>query len=236
MPTSGIGMRRVSQIADWRGDRAELALGRAGMARSATAHRLGPRAGISSASAFTLLELLATLAVMMLMLGLVLPGLGATRTAVMRSQARDLATHLELARQRAVVTGKTHRLWLDAEESRYRVEWLVSEREALGEPPEDLPPLDLGGDTPIPLSPRTAGQREFRPVPNRFGNDSRLSEGLFFAGVQTPEGWLERGQIAVVFDRDGTADAAEIVISDADDRRIILEVRPLLDAVRVRDE
>ena len=175
------------------------------------------------------------MAVMALLLGLVLPGLGATRNAELRSEARDLAGRLELARRQAVTTGRPHRVLIHLEEGAYRVEWFVSESDSLGAPPEPAPELDLRGDAPIPLAPPIESDVEYRPVPNRFGRDRWLGGELFFAGVETNDGWLEHGTVAVVFDRDGTADPAEIVIAHEDGREIALQVRPLLDVVRVRD-
>lgn len=227
MPTSAIGTRRPSPSAEPVGGRPELELRAIDMHPSTRTRR---RAG------FTLLELMATVAVMMVMLGLVVPGLGATRSAKLRSEARDLASRLELARQLAVMTGRPHRVLIDIDRSAYRVDWLASENEARGEEPEAPSPLDLTGETPIPLSPPTRDRLQFYPVSNRFGSNSYLDSTLFFAGVLTDEGWLDRGEVGVMFESDGTTDPAEIVIADSGDRQITLEVRPLLDVVRVRDD
>jgi prepilin-type N-terminal cleavage/methylation domain-containing protein len=186
---------------------------------------------------FTLLELMAVVAVIALIVGLVLPGLGATRSALLRSQAREIAALLELARQRAVITGKPHRVLIGVDEGMFRLDWFASENETLGlEPGSEPPPLDLSGDSPIPLSPPLDRSLDYRPVPGRFGRDRWLGEGFAFEGVDTPEGWLDQGDVAVVFQRDGTTDAAEIAIVDRDQRRIFLELRPLVERVRIRDE
>lgn len=185
---------------------------------------------------FTLLELMAVLLVMMMMAGLLLPQFGVTRTAQLRGEARTLAANLELARQRSVMTGKVHRLWIDLDSSTYRLEWQVSESEALGEPEKAEAEFELRADTPIPMAPPSAGRRDFVPTSDRYGNDRTLDSELLFAGIETPSGWIDRGQVGIAFERDGSTDAAEIVIQDPDDRRIVLEVRPLLDSVRIRDE
>ena len=54
-------------------------------------------------------------------------------------------------------------------------------------------------------------------------------------GIETPEGWIERGDSFIVFDRDGTASYTEIFIDDPSGRQIALDVMPLADAVRIRD-
>ena len=43
------------------------------------------------------------------------------------------------------------------------------------------------------------------------------------------------GLVNIVFDGDGTTDPAELVVSDLEGRMVVLEVRPLLDRVVVRD-
>ena len=49
------------------------------------------------------------------------------------------------------------------------------------------------------------------------------------------EGWIARGEVGVAFDHDGTASYTEIHIDDESGRRVALDVRPLADAVVVRD-
>ena len=51
-----------------------------------------------------------------------------------------------------------------------------------------------------------------------------------------PEGWIERGEVVVVFQWDGSSDAAQIVISDPDSRSVDLDIAPLLEMVRIREE
>ncbi|MCZ6464009.1 MAG: prepilin-type N-terminal cleavage/methylation domain-containing protein [Proteobacteria bacterium] len=187
---------------------------------------------------FTLLEIMATVLVMALMLGLVLPGLGATRTAELRDNARELAAHLEMARQRAVMTGVPHRVLLSIDESAYRIEWYASEEIDLEEEEDEElgESRALGGATPLSLSPPRGEDVRFRPLPSRFGRDVRLRDEFLFEGVQTPEGWLDSGQVGVAFYRDGTSDTTEIVIGDGEGRRLSLDVLPLLDVVRIRDD
>lgn len=180
-----------------------------------------------------------------LLLALVVPGLSTTRVATIRATAREMAAHLELARQRAVMTAAPHRVLIDLEEGAYRVEWYVSEARATGQP-EAPPTLDVPSDDPadylspveqeISLAPPEDDGTAFHPIPNRAGRFSYLDDRLYFEGVDTSEGWLEGGEVEVVFDWDGTTDSTEIVISDVDDHTMRLEVRPLLDMVRIVEE
>lgn len=205
----------------------------------------GPAAGPGHAGrsrrGFTLLELLAVVTILGLAMALVLPNIGATQGVVLTNEARGLAATLEFTRQRAAMTGRPHRLLVGVEDGLYRIEWFVSDEEAEaaseaedgGPAPAPWEELDLASGDAIPLSPPRTGWREYRPIPSRFGRDRWLADGIDFAGVQTPEGWLDSGDVAVVFDRDGTTDAAEIEIVDDDGRTMVLEVRPLQDVVRI---
>jgi prepilin-type N-terminal cleavage/methylation domain-containing protein len=199
-----------------------------------TTDRAAPR----DDAGFTLVELMATVAVLGLLLALFVPGLGPTRSAALRSQARDRAAHLELARQRAVMTGKPHRVLVALEDGSYQLEWLATESDVAPQDPDAAAPpppqeLDLRGEAPVPLSPPRDETREFRPIPNRFGSREWLDDDFHFEGVENADGFVDRGFVSFVFDRDGTTDAAQIAIADEDGNLIFLEVRPLLDVVRI---
>lgn len=200
----------------------------------------GPRpAPVSLRAGFTLLELLATVAVIALMMGLVLPNLGIAKRSALTRNARELASTLEMARQRATMTGRAHRVLIGVERGSYRLEWFVSENEALG-PQNEVEPSGVDnagpGAEPISLSPPRDRTVEFRPIPSRLGRDEWLDDDFHFDGVETPEGWLDSGEVGVVFQDDGSTDAAQIVISDAEDERIVLDILPYLEIVRIRHE
>ncbi len=63
-----------------------------------------------------------------------------------------------------------------------------------------------------------------------------LSDPFYFDGIETSDGWLEEGLVAVVFNADGTTDSAQVVITDPDGFAATLDVLPLLDSVRIRHE
>jgi type II secretory pathway pseudopilin PulG len=188
-----------------------------------------------SAAAFTLLELLAIVAIFALMTTFVLPNIGAVRDRALRSQAQRLAAQLELARQRAVVTGTPHRLLIDLDGAAYRLEWLEGGGHIAAPKPSDPVEYDVRGSTPLPLAAPRAARAEYEPVPGRFGDFQYLDSEFGFAGIETPEGWIEQGDSFIAFDRDGTASYTEILIDDESGRQIVLDVLPLADAVRIRD-
>jgi len=184
---------------------------------------------------FSLIEILAVVLILGLLMTVLFPAIGAGGGRNLRKQGDRVAATLELARQRAVMTGKTHRAVLDLEKGAFAIEWLVSDATAFGEDPVEEVVAD-GADGTVDLSPPLAEERNYHPIPSKFGGFERLDRGFFFEGVDTPEGWIESGEVYVVFDWDGATDAAQIVISDPDNRSIDLDVAPLLETVRIREE
>jgi type II secretory pathway pseudopilin PulG len=177
---------------------------------------------------------MAVVLILGLMMSLLLPALGAGGGRALRKQADRVAASLELARQRAVVTGKPHRVVLDLEGGRFWIDWLVDEAQAFGEEgetPEPPPP-----DGVLDLSAPVEDDADYYPIPSKLGHVESLEKGYFFEGVDTPEGWIESGETYVVFDWDGSSDAVQIVISDPDLRSIDLDVAPLFEVVRIHEE
>jgi len=186
---------------------------------------------------FTLIEIMAVVLIIGLMTTLILPSLGATSRRDLLRQARELASHLELARQRAVMMRVPHRVLIDLEQGGYFIEWYVNEDGALGPTHRGGgPELEPENPGPLSLTPPVDETFSYRPIPSSFGKDQWLAEGFFFEGVDTAEGWFESGMVAIVFDSDGTTDAAQIVISDPDSQSVDLDVAPLLEMVRIRVE
>jgi prepilin-type N-terminal cleavage/methylation domain-containing protein len=183
---------------------------------------------------FTLIEILSVVAILALVAAVVVPNLGAIQARRLRAEAERLASHLELARQRAVMTGVPHRVAIDLDQAEYRLEWL-------GDPDgaDDAAPapaeLDLSGNAPLPLSAPQVAERDFQPMPGMFGQTVVLEDPLVFEGLQTPEGWITRGDSYVAFDRDGTTSWTEIYLEDGSGQSIGLQVQPLDDRVRIID-
>jgi type II secretion system protein H len=182
---------------------------------------------------FTLIEILAVVLILALLATFVAPNLGALRERRLNNGALQLAAQIELARARSVVTGVPHRVLFDLEDAGYRIEWLHSD-EAAAAPA--LADLDLNGGSPLPLAAPTASDREFEPIPGLYGDFVWLEEPLYIAGLDTAEGWIERGDTFIEFGQDGSAAHTEIVIEDGSGRRIVLAVLPLDDAVRFVDD
>lgn len=185
-------------------------------------------------AAFTLIEILAVVAILALVATVVLPNFGALRDRRLRNEAQRLAGQLELARERSVVTGVPHRVEFDLENDGYRVEWLRGGKPP--PPPPDIADLDLRGSSPLPLSAPPQNEDEYKPIPGEFGRFRWLERPLFIAGLETPDGWIDHGDSYVGFTSDGTATATKIVLEDDSGRRVVLAVEPLEDAVRVLDE
>jgi len=184
---------------------------------------------------FTLIEMIAVTLLFAVISGIFVPQIGLLSSRALGNLAKDLAAHIELGRQRAVVTGTPHRIVMDLEAGGYRLQWRVTELEARGAEAEPPPPLDIHGQTPIPMAPPREFELDFHPVPGTAGDFVWLEQDLFFAGLETREGWLDRGEAAVVFRADGTTTGARIHLEDADGKGLVLEILPLSDSVRIID-
>lgn len=191
------------------------------------------------ARGFTLIEILAVVAILALVAAFILPNLGGLRRRALRNEAQQIASQLELARQRAIVTGVPHRVWLELDQAEYRLEWLgqnSEEEEALAELPVADADLDLSGNTPLELSAPPARVLDYHPIPGNFGDLQVVAEPFYFSAVETPQGRIERGQVGIEFARDGSAEYTEIYLEDAAGDRIALDVHPLDDRVRIRND
>lgn len=184
---------------------------------------------------FTLIEILAVVAILALVAAFVVPNMGGFRRRALRAEAQQIAAQLELARQRAIVTGVPHRLWIELDQAEYRLEWLAQDPEDAELPAADVE-LDLAGNTPLSLSAPPVRELEYRPIPGNFGNLQVVAEPFYFEAVETPQGRITRGQVSVEFARDGTADYTEIYLQDAAGDQIALDVQPLDERVRIRHD
>jgi len=181
---------------------------------------------------FTLIELMAVVALFILMAALVMPNLSLFQGRKLRDRAENIADHLEFARQRSVMTGAPHRLHIDMREGTYRLEWSVAG--ATEEPAERE--LDEYGRVALSLAPQRTAEAHFQPMPGRFGTRTQLPEELVFASIESDQGIIDDGEFVVAFEPDGTTDYAAITIEDEAGQQLTLEVRPLADAVGIIDE
>lgn len=186
------------------------------------------------AAGFTLIEMLAVVAIFALMAALVAPNLDLVSRRALRHDAETLAARLELARQRSVVTSVPHRVVLDLEGGRWQLQWL---RGGAGEPPppaeEEL--LDPGRAS-LSLDAPAFAELAYAPLQGPLGRWTALDDDVVFNGVETPQGWIERGEAYVAFERDGSASYSLIELGNEDGDVLELEVLPLADTVRIRDE
>lgn len=200
---------------------------------------------------------MAVIAILGMIFAIGAPRLGSNSWRALRDEAESIAASLEFARQRAIMTGTPHRLLIDLGEGGYRVEWLATEDEAfaaitgqapqagaglpltgglLGDPGTGAAGTASGGRTePVSLRPPPRAEREFHPIPNRqLGSFTWLEDALYFVGLESPSGWTEGGEVAIVFEADGTTDFSLLELADVDDNHLTLEIEPLLDRVRRR--
>jgi len=198
--------------------------------------------------AFTLLEILAVVAIFALIAGLAMPNFSALHSRNLKQQAMRLVTQLELARQRSIVTGVPHRLYIDIDGSAYRIEWLASEQMIGGGDDWDsitatgsssasaASTLDEYGRERIDLSPPITETVDYRPVDGIFGRMASLDDSIFFARIETDGGWIDSGETWIRFGHDGSADFTTIEIEHESGPAAILEILPLADTIRVAYE
>ena len=184
---------------------------------------------------FTLLELLAVLLIGGLLMSFVVPNLSVLKSQALRQDAERIVAKADLGRQRAVVTGIPHRMVIDLNNGSYTLEWMGSTgggETAVPIADSELQPFN----TSVSLEPPAQTERSFTPLPGLFGRVEFLADGIEFAEVETPGGRIHSNETFVTFERDGTSSFTTIVLDDPDGRRIILEILPLADTVRIIDE
>ena len=184
---------------------------------------------------FTLLELLAVLVIGALLMSFMLPNVSALRSRNLRQQAERIVAKVDLGRQRAVVTGTPHRMVIDLEDGRYALEWMGSTGETKA--PVQTEDSELQQfDEAISLEPPARTEQSFTPLPGLLGRNESLGDGIRFAEIETPGGWIDSDATFVTFERDGTASFTTIVLDDRDGRQLTLKIQPLADTVRIFHE
>lgn len=207
-----------------------------------------PKYRVATTSGFTLIEIIAVIAIMAMVFAIGIPRLSTSKLRGLRTEAESIAASLEFARQRAIMTGVPHRVLIDLEEGGYRIEWLIDEdgvAEALSDGGGDFADSDFDqnrgesdsdGRQLIDFYPPVRNELDFYPIPNRqLGSFTWLDDSRYFVGLDSSSGWIEGGEVEIVFDADGTTEYTLLEIADASDNHLTLEIEPLLDRVRRRD-
>ena len=186
---------------------------------------------------FTLVELLAVMLILGMLAAIVIPGLSVLGARPLRAQAARLASDLEFARVRSVLLGVPHRVVIDLDRGAWHVEWLVTEAEALDHGTQSDPSVRQAYDPRqrVDLSAPRGETPEYRPVPAQVGQASKLEDQLAFSRIDTSEGPVNRGTVAIGFEQDGTADPVRVVLADARGHVVALDVQPLEQTVEVQD-
>jgi type II secretion system protein H len=185
-------------------------------------------------SGFSLIEMLSVVAIIALVVGVALPNLGIRSRRAMEDEAKQLAATLEFARQRSVMTAVPHRLMIDVEGGAYWLEWLVSESRALGEDdPAELAVYELENRETVPMAPPRGSEQLYRALSGSLGHTTQIQEIIQIDAIETGGGFLERGLVGIVFERDGTSEPAEILLSDQEGNSMRLELAPVADTVRI---
>lgn len=182
----------------------------------------------SNRAGFTLIELIAVVATFALIASMVLPNLDLGGSRAVQNTASDLATALELARERAVMTGREHVVVVDVERGAYWVEWarpLAPDTEA--PPPE-------GEGRALDLVPPPLEGEELVPLEGAFGRPRVVEDPVAILGVELDGGLADTGSVELRFDGDGATDPAVILLGTVDgEHPMRVELEPLADAVAV---
>ena len=175
---------------------------------------------------FTLIEMLAVIAIFGLIAAMVVPNLDLGGSRAVRSDAADFAAAVEFTRQRAVMTGRAHVLHIDVANGAHWVSWAA--------PPEPAPVTDPNAERVLPLVPPDLEVERFVPVPGEFGRPRTTVDGVVIVGVEVAEGLAQEGIVDLRMNGDGSSDPAAVLFSDEDGTYVLrVEIEPLSDIVRI---
>lgn len=196
---------------------------------------------------FTLVELIVVIVLMGIMAAMMVPEMRGTYAhEVLRGGGRDLVSVCAIASSRAVSFNTTHRVHIDPTSRRFRLErrTRTPDRGIAFVPVRDVPGCEgrLGERITVSIRPTPSDavtdSTADAPVPSGSGSFTDAPpvarEGA--EPAETAPGSPELGEAsnhALAFYPDGTADRAQIVLTDADGFGLVLKVNPVTSRVRI---
>ncbi|MCP5067907.1 MAG: prepilin-type N-terminal cleavage/methylation domain-containing protein [bacterium] len=179
--------------------------------------------------AFTLIEMVAVVSLIALVAAIAIPNLGLRSGRATLNEAESLAALLTFGRQRAVMSGEPQRVIVDLDAQRY---WLESLQ---------VPTAEAGGSgtgwaelRELPLVAPRAGEAAYLPAAGPAGRPYTPASGVWLTAIETAEGRIERGRVALPFAWDGSSEATDVWIGTDEADRVILHLPPLADRVGIR--
>ncbi len=169
-----------------------------------------------------------------LLMSLALPNFGALQSHKLRNAAEQIVERIDFGRQRAVMTGRVHRLAIDLDAGTYKLEWQGEAAENAA--PKPKPETEPGIDARLSLAPPPAAERSFQALLGPLGRLETLATGIEFGWIETPGGEVDFGEAFITFEGDGTSSYTVLVLDEPGGRELALEILPLADAVRILDE
>jgi len=170
---------------------------------------------------FTLIELMVVITIIGIMTAMMIPEMkGSFQDALLRSTSRELINAFDLAYSRAVSLNQTRRVRLDEKTGRYLVEKRVIEngRDDFV-PADDVPGAKGELDSRISI--------EFRQPDENVSEPGAQPDSAMTVGQSPMDG------VAITFYPDGTADAGDFILRDADGFRLALHINPITARVHV---
>jgi len=196
-----------------------------------------PRAPAARSRGFTLIEMLAVLAMFALIASLILPRFTIGGSRPVRREAEALGEAVEFARQRAIMTARPHQVVMDLDHGQHWVEWAppaAAESEAVAAREDQR----AAGSRKVDMTPPPAasGELAFEPVPDAFGRPHPLGDEVVFVAAAFPDTTYDTGLVTIELGADGVADPAVVSLASPDGSYVFdVEVQALADAVRVVD-
>jgi len=179
------------------------------------------------AGGFTLIEIVAVLAILLLIALVVIPRATSVSSGALLDDGKKLAATIDFARGRAVGTGRPHRVVLDLDAASYRIEAL----------PPRLSPIPIVSwskldELPL-IAPRSEAETQFAPLTGSTGDETRLQAAVRFAGVESDAGVVSEGVTALEFQSDGATPATLVWLEASNAQQVRVDVAALADPTRV---